>query len=103
MGEGAFRIMLHSILPDMTSAMTFEEARPQIENEEAFLAVELEAERMRMFRDYQMALEEARSHRHRKNKRKNKKKEKRRSKSRSRSRSPMDDSDDSHSRHKKKK
>jgi pre-mRNA-processing factor 40 len=85
--ESAFRVMLHTLFPEMTSAMTFEEAQPQIENEEAFLAVDLEAERMRMFKEYQMALDEACSHRHKHHpkKRKNKKKDKRKSRSRSRS------------------
>jgi len=74
--ESAFFSMLKG--SDLSVGAAWEEARPQLEAEPAFNAVELESERLRMFQDYQHSLEEACSHRHPKKK---KKKVKRRSRS----------------------
>jgi len=77
----------------------WEVLRPKIETETAFMNITLEAERIRLFKEHLIALEESCSHYHPKKK---KKKDKHRSR-RSRSRSQSSDSDEDRHRSSKKK
>ncbi|KAF0288824.1 Pre-mRNA-processing factor 40 B [Amphibalanus amphitrite] len=85
--ESAFKSMLRSL--EVEHGAVWDDVRPKLENEPAFNAVELESERVRIFKDYQQTLEDACGHHHSKSKKK--KNKKKRSRSRSRSRSDSED------------
>ncbi|XP_018025911.1 pre-mRNA-processing factor 40 homolog B isoform X2 [Hyalella azteca] len=61
----------------------WDDLRPRIADDPAFTAIDIEAERMRVFKEYQAQLEEVCGHHHSRSKKKNKKKDRRRSRSRS--------------------
>ncbi|XP_037086064.1 pre-mRNA-processing factor 40 homolog B-like [Pollicipes pollicipes] len=79
--ESAFKSMLKA--SDIEHGATWADSRAKLENEPAFNAVELESERVRMFKDYQQTLEDACGHHHSKSKKKKSKKKRSRSRSRS--------------------
>ncbi|CAG0903191.1 unnamed protein product [Darwinula stevensoni] len=82
--ENTFRALLHSV--SMKPDSTWEEIRPKIESDPAYLAFTLESERQRIFKEYALHLEEACAHLHPRSKRKKRHGRSRRSRSRSRSR-----------------
>ncbi|XP_053638791.1 pre-mRNA-processing factor 40 homolog A isoform X5 [Cherax quadricarinatus] len=90
--EAGLRATFKSIGVD--SGSTWEDVRPRAQHLSAFTAITIEAERIRIFKEYQQHLEEACGHHHSRNKKKSKKKD--RKKSRSRSHSYTSDSDDGH-------
>ncbi|XP_071534468.1 pre-mRNA-processing factor 40 homolog B isoform X13 [Panulirus ornatus] len=90
--EAGLRAAFKSIGVD--SGSTWEDVRPRVQHLSSFTAVTIEAERIRIFKEYQQHLEEACGHHHSRNKKKSKKKD--RKKSRSRSHSYSSDSDDGH-------
>ncbi|XP_066990586.1 pre-mRNA-processing factor 40 homolog A-like isoform X1 [Macrobrachium rosenbergii] len=81
--EAGLRAALKSIGVD--SGSTWEDVRPRIQHLSSFTAVTIEAERIRIFKEYQQHLEEACGHHHSRNKKKSKKKDRKRSRSRSHS------------------
>ena len=85
--ESAFKSMLRS--QEVEHGAVWDDVRPKLENEPAFNAVELESERVRMFKDFLQTLEDACGHHHSKSKKK--KNKKKRSRTRSRSRSDSED------------
>lgn len=89
--ESAFRVLLKngSVGPDTT----WEDVRPGMTEDPAFTAITIEAERIRVFKEYQVQLEETCGHHHSRAKKKSKKKDRKRSRSRS------FESSDSESRH----
>ena len=95
--ESAFKGMLRSL--EVEHGAVWDEVRSKLENEPAFNAVELESERVRMFKDYQQTLEDACGHHHSKSKKKKNKKKR----SRSRSRSRSDSEDDRRSRRRRRR
>lgn len=97
--ETSFKNMLQDASPAIEQDNKWEEIRSRFENEAAFEAITLESERMRLYKEFLVAIEEACLHRHPK-KKKSKKHRGRRSRSRSKS---ADYSDESSSRHKTKK
>lgn len=90
--EAGLRAAFKSIGVD--SGSTWEDVRPRVQHLPSFTAVTIEAERIRIFKEYQQHLEEACGHHHSRNKKKSKKKD--RKKSRSRSHSYSSDSDEGH-------
>ncbi|KAK8405465.1 hypothetical protein O3P69_001796 [Scylla paramamosain] len=90
--EAGLRAAFKSIGVD--SGSTWEDVRPRVQHLPSFTAVTIEAERIRIFKEYQQHLEEACGHHHSRNKKKSKKKD--RKKSRSRSHSYSSESDDGH-------
>ncbi|XP_042206058.1 pre-mRNA-processing factor 40 homolog A-like isoform X2 [Homarus americanus] len=90
--EAGLRAAFKSIGVD--SGSTWEDVRPRVQHLSSFTAVTIEAERIRIFKEYQQHLEEACGHHHSRNKKKSKKKD--RKKSRSRSHSYSSDSDEGH-------
>lgn len=90
--EAGLRAALKSIGVD--SGSTWEDVRPRVQHLSSFTAVTIEAERIRIFKEYQQHLEEACGHHHSRNKKKSKKKDRKRS--RSRSHSFSSESDDGH-------
>lgn len=90
--EAGLRSALKSIGVD--SGSTWEDVRPRVQHLPAFTAVTIEAERIRIFKEYQQHLEEACGHHHSRNKKKSKKKDRKRS--RSRSHSYSSESDEGH-------
>uniref|UniRef100_A0A0L8I8J1 Pre-mRNA-processing factor 40 homolog B n=1 Tax=Octopus bimaculoides TaxID=37653 RepID=A0A0L8I8J1_OCTBM len=97
--EGAFKAMLKQASPSIDSMTRWEDIRVRLEKEIPFEAITLESERIRLYKEYQVAVLEQCSHHHSKKKKSKKHKLKR---SRSRSRSSESD-DDISSRHKLKK
>ncbi|GAB1597955.1 pre-mRNA-processing factor 40 homolog A-like isoform X2 [Argonauta hians] len=97
--EGAFKAMLKQAIPTVDSMTRWEDIRVRLEKEIPFEAITLESERIRLYKEYQIAVLEQCSHHHSKKKKSKKHKLKR---SRSRSRSSESD-DDISSRHKLKK
>lgn len=81
--EAGFKNLLKSQNVDYQT--TWDEIRTKIEEEQDFKAVNLESERMRIFKEYQHELEESCSHHHIKSKKKRLKRSKRKSASRSHS------------------
>ncbi|KAL4222390.1 PRP40 pre-mRNA processing factor 40 [Mactra antiquata] len=101
--ETNFKNMLGDAEPAIEQESKWEDIRGRFENEAAFEAITLESERMRLYKEFLVAMEEACLHRHHSSKRKKTKKHKsRRSRSRSRS-GDYSDEDNTSSRHKSKK
>ncbi|XP_053374392.1 pre-mRNA-processing factor 40 homolog B-like isoform X4 [Mercenaria mercenaria] len=98
--ETAFKNMLQEASPQIEQDNKWEDVRSRFENESAFEAITLESERIRLYKEFLVAVEEACMHRHPK-KRKSKKHKSRRSRSRSRSGDYSEE--ESSSRHKSKK
>lgn len=99
--ESAFRNLLrHS---DVDYRTVWEEIREKIQDHEAFRALSLESERVRIFKEYQHETEEACSHHHSSRSKKSKKNKKQKKRSRSRSGSPDSESDRGYSRSNKKR
>ncbi|XP_064614415.1 LOW QUALITY PROTEIN: pre-mRNA-processing factor 40 homolog A-like [Liolophura sinensis] len=96
--ESSFKSMLKQASPPIDVGSKWEDVRSQFERESAFELITLESERIRLYKEYLMALEESCSHHHTK-----KKKSKKHKLKRSRSRSKSSDSEDDSSRHKTKK
>ncbi|GFR81602.1 pre-mRNA-processing factor 40-like protein A [Elysia marginata] len=90
--ESTFKTMLSKYNIDLDTK--WDQIRPKIEHEQAFVSITLEAERIRLFKEHLVAIEETCSHYHPK-----KKKSKKHRAKRSRSRSHSSDSEDD-SRHK---
>ncbi|XP_050432736.1 pre-mRNA-processing factor 40 homolog B [Adelges cooleyi] len=80
--ETAFRALLKEMDVDYKS--DWDELRPKIENDQAFQAINLESERLRIFKEFQVDTEEVCNHHHSKMK-KSKKNKKHKKKSRSQS------------------
>ncbi|XP_060083789.1 pre-mRNA-processing factor 40 homolog B-like isoform X2 [Ylistrum balloti] len=100
--EGNFKTMLKNLNPPIEVEHRWEEVRSRIEKEAAYEAITLEAERIRLYKEFIIVLEETCYHQHSKKKKSKKHKNKR---SRSRSKSPISESDEEQqtSRHKSKK
>ncbi|XP_069110449.1 pre-mRNA-processing factor 40 homolog B-like isoform X2 [Argopecten irradians] len=100
--EGNFKTMLKNLNPPIEVEHRWEEVRTRIEKEAAYEAITLEAERIRLYKEFIIVLEETCYHQHSKKKKSKKHKNKR---SRSRSKSPISDSEEEQqsSRHKSKK
>merc|ERR1712008_195590 len=81
--EAGLRSALKSINVD--SGSTWEDVRPRIQTLPSFTAITIEAERIRIFKEYQTYLEVACGHHHSRNKKKSKKKDRKWSRSRSHS------------------
>jgi len=79
--ESDYRALLRE--HHMDGETRWEEFREKVAEDPAFVAVTVEADRERLFKEYQEQVEETCGHHHTKNKKKYKKKEKRRSRSRS--------------------
>ncbi|KAK3775580.1 hypothetical protein RRG08_000396 [Elysia crispata] len=90
--ESTFKTMLAKYNIDLDTK--WDQIRPKIEHEQAFVSITLEAERIRLFKEHLVAIEETCSHYHPK-----KKKSKKHRAKRSRSRSHSSESEDE-SRHK---
>lgn len=101
--ENAFRAMLKGAMPSIDSGSSWDQVRKQFEKEPAFINLSLESERMRIFKEYQLTLEEACSHRHSRSKKHSKKMKKNKKRSRSRSESDSDSSSRYRSSRKKKR
>ncbi|XP_037562636.1 pre-mRNA-processing factor 40 homolog B isoform X7 [Dermacentor silvarum] len=108
--ENAFRAMLKGAMPSIDSGSTWDQddnvlygVRKQFEKEPAFINLSLESERMRIFKEYQLTLEEACSHHHSRSKKHSKKAKKNKKRSRSRSESDSDSSSRHRSSRKKKR
>ncbi|KAK3592975.1 hypothetical protein CHS0354_023197 [Potamilus streckersoni] len=100
--ETAFKTMLKNASPRIEVDTLWDEARSRIENDPEFEMITLEAERIRLFKEYLIALEETCAHHHAKKKR-SKKHKNRRSRSRSRSTEVSEDESSRHRSKKKKK
>ncbi|GFO50262.1 pre-mRNA-processing factor 40-like protein a [Plakobranchus ocellatus] len=87
--ESTFKAMLSKYNIDLDTK--WDQIRPKIEHEQAFVNITLEAERIRLFKEHLIAIEETCSHYHSK-KKKSKKHRARRSKSRSHSSDSEDES-----------
>merc|ERR1711874_119278 len=87
--EAGLRSALKSVNVD--SGSTWEDVRPHIESLPAFTSIIIEAERIRIFKEYQQYLEVACGHHHSRNKKKSKKKDRKRSRSKSHSYSSESD------------
>ncbi|XP_035826647.1 pre-mRNA-processing factor 40 homolog A isoform X2 [Aplysia californica] len=94
--ESAFKNLLSKHNIDLDTK--WDHIRPKLEGEQAFESITLEAERIRLFKEHLIAIEESCSHYHPK-----KKKSKKHRSRRSRSRSESDSEDDSRHRSSKKK
>lgn len=101
--ENAFRAMLKGAMPSIDSGSSWDQVRKQFEKEPAFINLSLESERMRIFKEYQLMLEEACSHHHSRSKKHGKKAKKNKKRSRSRSESDSDSSSKYRSSRKKKR
>uniref|UniRef100_A0A023GP43 Pre-mRNA-processing factor 40 homolog B n=2 Tax=Amblyomma TaxID=6942 RepID=A0A023GP43_AMBTT len=101
--ENAFRAMLKGAMPSIDSSSTWDQVRKQFEKDPAFINLSLESERMRIFKEYQLTLEEACSHHHSRSKKHGKKAKKNKKRSRSRSESDSDSSSKYRSSRKKKR
>lgn len=101
--ENAFRAMLKGAMPSIDSGSSWDQVRKQFEKEPAFINLSLESERMRIFKEYQLTLEEACSHHHSRSKKHSKKTKKNKKRSRSRSESDSDSSSRHRSSRKKKR
>lgn len=86
--ESSFRNLLKDYDVDYTT--DWSEIRDKIQGEEAFRTLSIEADRLRVFKEYQQEIEEACSHHHTRSK---KAKKNKKNKKRSRSRSPISESD----------
>lgn len=86
--ESAFRNLLKEY--DVDYNTDWAQIRDRIQGEEAFRTLSIEADRLRVFKEYQQEIEEACSHHHTRSK---KSKKSKKNKKRSRSRSPASDSD----------
>ncbi|KAI5692138.1 hypothetical protein M8J76_002158 [Diaphorina citri] len=96
--ESAFKSLLKHQEIDYKSE--WNSVREKIENEDAFKAIVVESERVRIFQEYQRELDESCSHHHSKSKKSKKSKKSSRRRSRSRSYS---DSESDYEKHKRKK
>lgn len=101
--ENSFRSMLKSAMPSIDTDSTWDQVRKQFEKEPAFVNLSLESERIRIFKEYQLTLEEACSHHHSRSKKHSKKSKKAKKRSRSRSESDSDSSPKHKSSRKKKR
>lgn len=101
--ETAFRNMLKNAMPSIDTDSSWDQVRKQFEKEPAFVNLSLESERIRIFKEYQLTLEEACSHHHSRSKKHSRKNKKGRKRSRSRSDSDSDDSGQRHRSSRKKK
>uniref|UniRef100_A0A2P2HY82 Pre-mRNA-processing factor 40 homolog B-like n=1 Tax=Hirondellea gigas TaxID=1518452 RepID=A0A2P2HY82_9CRUS len=79
--EGAFRGVLKN--SNVNSTTLWDDIRASMAEDPAFTAVTIEAERIRIFKEYQQQLEESCGHHHSRAKKKSKKKDRKRSRSRS--------------------
>ncbi|MCL4120370.1 UNVERIFIED_CONTAM: hypothetical protein GTU68_008249 [Idotea baltica] len=86
--EQSFRSALKASGVDQNTV--WDDVRESLQEESAFTAITVEAERIRIFKEYQQYLEEACGHLHSRSKKKNKKKDKKRSRSSSHSYSSSD-------------
>ncbi|KAG1682612.1 Sterol regulatory element-binding protein cleavage-activating protein [Nymphon striatum] len=94
--ESNFRNLMKNISPVIEYNSQWEDYRPNLEKESAFISIVTESERIRLFKEYTLQLEESCTHHHSKPKKSKKsKKQKKRSPSRSRSAS-SDSEDDDH-------
>ncbi|KAG8258733.1 PRP40 pre-mRNA processing factor 40 [Homalodisca vitripennis] len=98
--ESSFRSLLRDT--DVDYHTVWEDVREKLADHEAFRAVGIESERLRIFKEYQHETEEACSHHHSRSK-KSKKNKKQKKRSRSRSGGSESDSDRGHSRAGKKR
>ncbi|XP_064456201.1 pre-mRNA-processing factor 40 homolog B-like [Ornithodoros turicata] len=101
--ESAFRNMLKNAMPSIDTDSTWDQVRKQFEKEPAFVNLSLESERISIFKEYQLTLEEACSHHHSRSKKHSRKNKKGKKRSRSRSDSESDDSVQRHKSSRKKK
>ncbi|EEC04558.1 spliceosomal protein FBP11/splicing factor PRP40, putative, partial [Ixodes scapularis] len=101
--ETSFRNMLKNAMPSIDTDSTWDQVRKQFEKESAFVNLSLESERIRIFKEYQLTLEEACSHHHSRSKKHSKKSKKAKKRSRSRSESDSDSSSKHKSSSRKKK
>jgi len=102
--ESGFRAMLRQATPAIDETTRWDEVRPRIECDPAFRAVLLEADRLRLFKEYIGTLEETSSRSNRHSSRKHSKKSKKsRRRSQSRSASRSDSAGDTHGSKQKKK
>ncbi|WAQ94419.1 PR40A-like protein, partial [Mya arenaria] len=100
--ETAFKNMLGDANPAIEENAKWEEIRPRFETESAFEAITLESERQRLYKEFQIEVQEACVHLPKHSRKKKSKKHKSR-RSRSRSRSADYSDDEGSSRHKTKK
>ncbi|XP_054269216.1 pre-mRNA-processing factor 40 homolog B isoform X2 [Macrosteles quadrilineatus] len=98
--ESAFRVLLRDLDVDYHS--NWDELRDKLADHEAFRAIGIESERLRIFKEYQHETEEACNHHHSRSK-KSKKNKKQKKRSRSRSGGSDSDSDRGHSKSSKKR
>ncbi|KAL1461788.1 hypothetical protein WDU94_013659 [Cyamophila willieti] len=97
--ESAFKSLLKQ-QPDIDYKTEWNIVREKIENEDAFKAIVVESERVRIFQEYQREIDESCSHHHSKSKKSKKSKKMSRRRSRSRSYS---ESESDYEKHKRKK
>ncbi|XP_052247261.1 pre-mRNA-processing factor 40 homolog A-like isoform X2 [Dreissena polymorpha] len=100
--ETSFKNMLGDADPPIEENQKWEEIRPRFESKPAFEAISLESERQRLYKEFQVAMEEACVHLPKHSRKKKSKKHKGR-RSRSRSKSVDYSDEDASSRHKSKK
>lgn len=97
--EAAFKLVLAEMEVDHESEWS--EIRPKLEDDEAFLAIPSETERLRIFNEYILEMEEACGHYHSRSKKAKKKKNRLRSRSRSASLSDRSETRQSHKKRRK--
>uniref|UniRef100_A0A8D8Y891 Pre-mRNA-processing factor 40 homolog B n=1 Tax=Cacopsylla melanoneura TaxID=428564 RepID=A0A8D8Y891_9HEMI len=97
--ESTFKSLLKQ-QPDIDYKTEWNSIREKIENDDAFKAIVVESERVRIFQEYQREIDESCSHHHSKSKKSKKSKKSSRRRSRSRSYS---ESESDYERHKRKK
>lgn len=100
--EIAFCNLLRNSSPPIEPGMKWEEVRELFESEPAFEAIALESERIRLFKEFLIHVEESCSHHHSKNKKHSKKNKKQKKRSHSRSQSDSE-ADELYSKHRSKK
>ncbi|KAL5006562.1 hypothetical protein ScPMuIL_015368 [Solemya velum] len=103
--ENLFKMMLKQAEPPLELEHKWEDIRSRFEKDPVFEMITLESERIRLFKEFQIIMEETCLHRHSK-KKKSKKHKNKRSRSRSRSRSiskRLSESEEEISQHKSKK
>merc|ERR1712080_370143 len=108
--ESAFRSMLKAVVPTLDNGETWDEVRPKIEQEESFISITLESERIRLFNEWLELHKAKKKDKKRKHRRRSgsesededesqdsqkAKKKKHRGRSRSRSRSGVSEGEDS--------
>ena len=100
--ESSFRSLLKSGPVEIDETSKWDEVKDKLEKDQAFQAITLESERIRLFKEYQQIVEESCSHHHAK-KKKSKKHKNKHSRSKSKSASETEEETSVSTKHRKKK